>query len=157
MSAPDLAKIRIRKAWVMRLQGYEFEVIRYAETASKARYAAYLDWSESFPDLTIMRISAKRAAHADVTLPAEHRLVADLTDEQRDIVSHAVGNGPRAHFCTDPGDLDMLRLAWEFGLFDGPYGEREYGRTPGWVGAFFYLTDLGRAVAASMVPTYPRH
>lgn len=152
---------RLRKAWTVRLAGCQDNDIRFAETASKARYSAYLDWLDSFHSLTFMQISVKRAAHADVILPDEHRLVADLTERQRDMVTHAFGQEDRHgypdHFCTEPGDLDMLRLAWEFGLFSGPYGEREYGRTPGWAGAFFYLTSLGKEVAASMLPTYPRH
>jgi hypothetical protein len=148
---------RLRKAWEVRLKWSDDSDIRYAATASKARYSAYLDWSDSYCSLTLMHIQVKRAAYADVTLPDEHRLVAELTEEQRDIVAHAYGKGRRNHFCTEPGDINMLRLAWEFGLFSGPHGEREYGRTPGWAGAFFYLTSLGKQVAASMLPTYPRH
>jgi hypothetical protein len=51
--------------------------------------------------------------------------------------------------------MRLLRLSWELGLFRGPYGEQAYGETPGWVGAFFYLTELGRHVALSMMPAYP--
>lgn len=38
------------------------------------------------------------------------------------------------------------------GIFRGPYGVDDKGDTPGWVGAFWYLTDLGKEVALSMIP-----
>jgi len=39
-------------------------------------------------------------------------------------------------------------------IFRGPNGVDADGKTPGWAGAFWYLTDLGKQVARSMIPTY---
>ncbi|HLN24748.1 MAG TPA: hypothetical protein VK558_12280 [Patescibacteria group bacterium] len=130
----------------------------FAETAGKARAMAYRSWSNA-GSVTFREIIVRRAKHKDVVLPDEHRLVADLSPEQRQMVAHAFGrdrhgSGYRDHYCVDPGNLDMLSLAWEFGLFSGPWGERAYGDTGMWCGAFFYLTELGKLVAASMLPTY---
>lgn len=151
---------RIRKAWAVWVRGGwpgEHTTV-FASTAWKARYAAYLGWDWR-PYLKITDIRVRRAAHRDIRLPPLHRLVADLTPQQRQIVSHAYGrdrngNGYRSHYCTAPGNVDLLRLSWEYGLFTGPHGERAYGDTDPWVGAFFYLTELGKHVAASMLPTY---
>jgi hypothetical protein len=150
---------RLRKAFTVRPKWSTEGDIRYAATAAKARYQAWLDWRDPLPDLQLMQLEVRRAAHADVTLPVEHRLVADLSPTMRRMLAHAYGrdrqgNGYRDHYCTHPGNRDALRLAWEFGLFSGPHGEKGYGETPGWSGAFFYLTQLGKEVAASMLPTY---
>ena len=150
---------RLRKAWEARPKWADrgsYSVV-YAETSSKARYQMFLD----LDDTPMTQISVRRAKHLDVSLPDEHRLVSELSPEQRSMVSHAYGcdrqgNGYRDHYCIHPGCLDMLHLAWEFGLFKGPCGEKAYGETPGWSGAFFYLTELGKLVAASMLPTYVR-
>jgi len=152
---------RIRKAWHVRPTWSDDPIgdLVYAETAGKARYKSWLDALDVFPEMRITELEVRRAKHLDAVLPDEHRLVADLTAEQRHMVAHAFGrdrrgNGYREHFCTAPGDMNALRLAWEFGIFSGPHGEREYGNTPGWSGAFFYLTELGKEVARSMLPTY---
>lgn len=148
--------MRLRKAWAVRPDWADSPQIIFAETASKARYAMYLMLED---DTKITQIEVKRAARADQRLPEEHRLVAELTEEQRHIVRHAFGqdrngNGYRDHYCTAPGDLNLLSLAWEFGLFTGPHGDREYDEISGWAGSFFYLTSLGIDVARSMLPTY---
>lgn len=151
---------RLRKAWEVWptwADDGERDVF-YAETSSKARAMAYRRWNDTVP-ITFREIVVRRAKHRDVVLPDEHRLVAELTHQQRHMVTHAFGcdrhgNGCRDHYCTDPSDMDALKLAWEMGIFRGPCGEGAYGETPGWCGAFFYLTDLGKTVAASMLPIY---
>ena len=47
----------------------------------------------------------------------------------------------------------MHRLAWELGLFRGPFGEEDMSRSM-WGGVFYYLSDLGKHVARSMLPLY---
>lgn len=154
---------RIRKAWRVEVDGYDHHTIVHAPTASRAKGTTLLDLTEvgweAGPAFRAMRV--RRSPGHDLHLPDEHRLVADLSPQERAIVMHAYGansrsHGHRNHFCTDPGNLTLLRLAWEFGLFSGPRGETAYGETPNWAGAFFFLTDLGKAVALSMVPTYAR-
>ncbi len=158
-----MTKGRLRKAWAVWPDWADntyYRDIVYAETAPKARYRAWSSWSDCYPDLSIIDVHVRRARHRDVILPHPHRLVAELTAKQRGMVSHAFGcdrhgNGYRDHYCTSPADRDMLHLAWELGLFDGPFGEKAYGDTGIWGGAFFYLTELGKEVAASMLPDYP--
>lgn len=156
--------MRIRKAWqawpAWHNPMFDEGDVFFASTAAKARYQALLEWRDPHPDVELMDITVRRAAHRDIELPDEHPIVADLTKRQRGMITHAYGcdrhgNGYRNHYCTDPRNVDALRLAWEFGLFTGPHGEKAYGETPGWAGAFFYLTAFGKDVARSMLPTYP--
>lgn len=157
MSSPST---RLVKAWRVRVIWSDDTDIIYAETAGKARYQLKLDLGDCYHDLKFQQIAVERAKDRDQHLPAEHRLVAELNSREREIIMHAFGAsnrrnpGYRNHYCTAPGDIELLRLTWELGLFRGPYGEREYGETPGWVGAFFYLTELGKHVALSMLPAY---
>lgn len=153
---------RIMKAWNCGYPGYDEVDVYYAPDASKARYRAYLRWNDC-GDFKLHRIRAHRNEAADMHLPDEHRLVAELSDSDRHIILHAYGYdsyldpkkwGYRDHYCTAPSDGRLLRLAWELGLFRGPFGTTGYGETPGWAGAFFYLSELGQLVARSMIPAY---
>lgn len=149
---------RIAKAWRVRPIWSDDDDIVYAETAGKARYQLKLDLDD--PDLTFQEIAVRRAKQHDKRLPAPHRLVAELSENERHIILHAFGAdarinpGCRNHYCAHAGDGTLLRLAWELGLFSGPYGEQPYGGSLPWSGVFFYLTELGRHVALSMMPTY---
>jgi hypothetical protein len=154
--------LRTAKAWWVRPFWSDAADIFYASTASKARYSCLLAVSDCYPDLKFKHLLVHRASEHDITLPEPHWIVAELSPEERDIIMHAFGSGRdaskagyRDHYCTAPGDGRLLRLAWELGLFRGPYGERAYADTGIWVGAFFYLTELGKHVARSMLPTYP--
>lgn len=150
---------RLRKAYAVAVDGYDDAALFYAPTAAKAKYAAYLAVSDCDSGVSFQHLHARRSPANDVTLPDEHRLAADLSAEDRHVLMHAYGGtnfgkeGHRDHFCTDPADRRLLRLAWELGLFTGPHGER-YADGARWSGAFFYLTELGRQVARSLVPTY---
>lgn len=153
---------RIRKAWAARPSWSDEGDIFYAPTASKARYRALLEWSDVFPDLTIMDIRVRRASYRDHELPAEHRLVAELSPVERHFIEHAFGSssrspGYRDHYCVGSIiEVPLLRLTFELGIFDGPYGRMdEFDNVSGWAGQFFYLTDLGKQVARSMLPEYP--
>lgn len=156
---------RVRKAYAVRISHRDDSHIVHAETSSKARASVMADLAEcgwSVRD-ALRAIKVHRAPANDVVLSDPHRLVAELDAQDRHIIAHAYGSdvrmgkeGYRNRYCTDPADRRMLRLAWEFGLFTGPHGEKAYGETPGWVGAFFFLTELGREVARSMLPTYRR-
>lgn len=151
---------RTRKAWECGIRGSGGSDIYYAPTASKARYQAFLDWNDPYPDLKIMDIRVSRAAHCDVELPEPHRLVAELSPVERRFIEHAFGSvsrqpGYRDHYCAGIAEPPLLRLTYELGIFDGPFGgENEYGDGVHWSGVFFYLTDLGKQVARSMLPEY---
>lgn len=136
----------------------------HAATASKARYEAYILLSDCCPEIEFSQLRVLRNAAADITLPDEHPLVATLSKEERHIIAHAYGSdgrqpskwGYRNHYCTNPKNETLNKLTG-LGLFRGPCGVNENGETPGWSGAFFYLTDLGEQVALSMIPTYGEH
>jgi hypothetical protein len=164
---------RIRKAWVVRVYARatdrylgvpaELEELVHASTASRAR-AEMIERLQDCRDLSWRQamdlVSVRRAPEGDITLPPRHRLADELPPRLLDIVRHAYGAArgwpwSRGHFCAMPSNLDLLHLSWEWGLFTGPHGERADGDTGPWIGAFFYLTDLGREVAGSTVPTYP--
>jgi hypothetical protein len=152
---------RIMKAWSCKVEWSDDADIVYAPTAAKARYTLKLRLGDCYPDLQFQEISARRAADRDIALPAQHRLVADLSEAERDIILHAYGHqggrperaGYRDHYCCAPGDSRMHRLAWELGLFRGPFGEEDMSRSM-WGGVFYYLSDLGKHVARSMLPLY---
>ncbi len=149
---------RIRKAWQIEHEDYDGAWIVHAPTRSKAKIKSFLDADGRFNEVFGITCCRRSPAN-DVHFPEPHRLLADLTEKERDIVLHAFGVrgekfGFRDHFCTAAGDRRLLRLSWEFGLFTGPHGKDPYAGDGPWVGNFFYLTDLGRAVALSMVPTY---
>ena len=135
--------------------------IYYALSASKARYEAYLGWGECNDELSITDIKVRRCPEEDRFIPDEHRLVKELSPGDRQIILHSYGadrfpnDGQRNHFCTAPGNSQLLRLSWEIGLFDGPHGHDGYSITQQWVGGFFYLTELGREVARSMLHLTP--
>lgn len=150
---------RVIKAWACTCDGCENIV--HASTASKARYIDFLALSDCCPDIKFSDITVRRATAHDVKLPAEHPLVAQLSDEERSRILHAYGYcnrprnpadwGYRNHYCTAPGCEVMAHMT-ALGIFRGPHGVDKAGDTPGWVGAFWYLTDLGEHVARSMIP-----
>lgn len=150
---------RTAKAWIARPDWADRGDVYFAPTASKARYACKQQLSDVC-EIGFHEIIVRRAKDHDILLPAPHRIVAELSEAEREIVMHAFGSGTaktagyRDHYCTAPGDGRLLRLAWELGIFRGPYGEREYGDSGIWSGVFFYLTEFGRHVALSMLPTY---
>lgn len=152
---------RVLKAYQVEIEGCDDPGIHYAATRSKAKFQAWNlirdVWDEAkFSDIR----RCIRVPHLDIVLPDRHRLCADLDARDREILVNAYGGGShlnptqwgyRDHYCTAPGDSRLLRMAWMLGLFSGPHGEREHGETPGWAGAFFYLTDLGKEVARSLI------
>ena len=154
-----MTAVRILKGWACEYGG--FTNIIYAPTASKARYIDMLAISDCYPDIQFRDIRVKRAPEHDITLPGEHELVSKLSHEERGRILHAYGYrnrprnpkdwGYRSHYCTEPRCPIMANMTG-LGIFRGPYGVDDKGDTPGWVGAFWYLTDLGKEVALSMIP-----
>lgn len=154
---------RIRKAWRLKHEDYDDPIPTFAETRNAAKASIFRSMIEysgySFGGAIDGTEWVRRAPDLDVHLPEPHRLLADLTEGERRIVLHSFGcqgekYGWRDHFCTAPGDRRLLRLSWEFGLFSGPHGKDPYAGESVWVGNFFFLTDLGKTVALSMIPTY---
>lgn len=153
--------VRVLKAWRVEIKGCDDPGTYYAATRNKARFQAWHQIREVWGEVKFSDIRrCVRVPHLDIVLPGRHRLTAELDARDRDIILNAYGGGAhippekwgyRDHYCTAPGDTRLLRLSWELGLFSGPFGEREHGSTPGWAGAFYYLTDLGKHVARSLI------
>lgn len=147
------------KAFACRLRGCDDESIEYAATASKARYSFLLRIRDSYDAARFSDVSVRRAAESDMRLPELPAIAGELDKRDHEIVLHAFGGGShvrpdkwgyRDHYCTAPADERLNRLA-SLGLFHGPHGANAAGETPGWIGAFFYLTDAGKALAQALI------
>lgn len=161
-SAPEAP--RRRKAWAVRSRHHEVhdpDDIYYAPTRAKAR-AMVIDgvrdsWDCAWLEAARQILSVRRASDRDVLLPQRHPLADTLSIEHLHIVTHAYGGtgakaGYRDHFYTTSNDPDLLALT-EAGLFERgrEMPARLSGGSPH---TYFHLTELGRAVAASLTDTY---
>ncbi|MFZ2869639.1 hypothetical protein [Zavarzinia sp.] len=164
MPASNPKGTRRRKAWTVQVLGLDGSDIVFARTASAARAVKARSlqdaWDISFRGAVRM-ISVRRAAGADVILPARHPVVEDLSDRERHCLLHAFGGvglkaGYRDHFFTSEGNPDLVRLV-ERGLMDGPHCHIAWSRPAdfGCRHAYFYLNEMGRQVCLSLQPTYP--
>lgn len=164
MPASNPNGARRRKAWTLQVRGLDGSDIVFARTASAARAVvarSLMDaWDISFGE-AVRTIRVRRAAGADVILPARHPVADDLSDRERHCLLHAYGGtglkaGYRDHFFTDEGNPDLVRLV-ERGLMDGPHCDVAWARSAdfGCRDAYFYLNDMGRQVCLSLQPTYP--
>lgn len=147
------------KAYACRLRGFQDETIEYAETAGKARYAFLCYVRDPYPSATFADVSVRRAIGSDMVLPELPPVAESLDVRDREIVLHAYGGdshkrpdqwGYRDHYCVEPKDPRLNKLV-SLGLFHGPHGVDKAGGTPGWVGAFFYLTDAGKTLARALI------
>jgi len=147
------------KAFECRVRGFDESSTWWAATASKARAQYWRFLQDPCPDLKFADISVKRAPGQDIVFPDLPDVAENLDDEDRDTILHAFGGsshkrvehwGTRNHYCCDPKDTRLNRLV-SLGLFRGPKGVDANGDTPGWVGAFFYLTDEGKTVARALI------
>lgn len=147
------------KAYACRLRGWKEETIQYAASAGKARYAYLLYVSDPYPDATFSDVSVRRAPESDMVMPDLPPVVANLNDREREIILNAYGGGShvrpemwgyRDHQCVPPADPTMNRLR-DLKLFRGPCGVDDKGETPGWCGAFWYLTDAGKELARALI------
>lgn len=147
---------RVRKAWEVRVRGYDQPCIYFAPTAGKARADAWRSLSD-VSDVRIVDVTARRAPWRDVRLPARDPLADQLTDDERHCLLHAFGGngdpikaGNRDYFYTRRDDPPLVALA-SHGLMQPMEGDKwGEGMT------YFVLTDAGKRVALSLVPEY-RH
>lgn len=149
----------ILKAFECRVRGFDEPSIQWAQTASKARAKYWRFLQDPYPDLQFADISVLRAPGRDMTFPDMPAVGADLDAEDKHAIIHAFGGGDhrrpedwgtRNHYCVDASDKRLNRLV-SLGLFRGPCGVDAKGNTPGWVGAFFYLTHDGESVARAII------
>jgi len=138
----------------VRVKGYDGSDTFYAATAAKARMEA---WRTMDSIARIADISVSRDAAKDVHLPDRHQIADQLSNEEEHCLLHAFGGngdpiraGYRDHFYTRRDDPPLVRLA-ELGLMDPMKGDK-FGENM----TYFVLTDLGKAVALSLVPEYRR-
>lgn len=147
---------RLRKAWRVRVSGYDGSDIWFAATAGRARSSA---WSRmgDFAPVRIVDIKVRREKSRDVELPDRHEIVDRLSYQELHCLMHAFGGnndpinaGYRDYFYTRKDDPNLVKLA-EHGLMSPMAGD-QFGPNM----TYFVMTDLGKAVALSMVPEYPR-
>lgn len=149
----------VLKAFECKLRGFDEPTVVYAATAGKARYSFLLGIADSYHDATFADVSARRASGRDMQMPDLPAVNDSLSDRDREIILNAYGGGShirpeqwgyRDHQCVAPTDPTINRLR-DLGLFRGPCGVDEHGNTPGWVGAFWYLTDDGKTLARALI------
>ncbi|MBS1093000.1 hypothetical protein JK208_15655 [Gluconobacter sp. Dm-74] len=137
--------VRVRKAWLVLIRGYEFGQIVYAPTAGKARYQRLLNIDSD--RATFADLSAQRAKHKDIVLPVADQAVAALDSEQKSALTHTLENG-RFYTSTDDRTMCSLAQARLVRNTDRGWGKGE---------AYFVLTDSGRTAAMSLMPLYPEY
>lgn len=147
------------KAYECRLRGFDEPSIIYAATAGSARYSFLLRVRDPYPSATFADVRVRRSSGRDMAMPAMPEVNQALNDREREIVLHSFGGGShvqperwgyRNHYCVAPHDPVLNRLR-DLGLFRGPCGVDKEGDTPGWVGAFWYLTDAGKELARALI------
>jgi hypothetical protein len=153
------AQRKALKGFACQLRGFDGEEIVHALDASKARYTFLLRVQDPYPSAKFSDVRVRRSPTHDLAFPELPPVGRTLDAAERDVVLHAFGGGThkrptdwgnRDHFCTAPGDERLNRLV-SLGLFRGPFGVSPSGDTPGWTGAFFYLTGNGKALARALI------
>lgn len=123
----------------------------YAETASKARYAFYLDLSEHYEKEIFMKIKVRRSKYQDLLMPEPHAAIAELSKEQISKMKHAVGFDSAV-----PGHRNYYQVAndddWEYLVKMGYAAKGENLNLP-----YFYLTDIGKEIVWSIKPQKRRY
>jgi len=149
----------ILKAFACRVRDYDGEDIVHAKTAAKARAKVYNHCRDFDDSITFGDIRVRRTPAEDMLFPPLPPEAGQLDEDDREVILNAFGGGShikpcdwgyRNHFCTSPKDERMLRLVG-LGLFSEPCGVNDKGETPGWCGAFFYLTDKGKECARALI------
>lgn len=142
--------VRVRKAWCVSIP--DASEIIFSPTAKKARSAGinYMmeNWGFTFLEASRL-VRARRAKDMDKTFPDRSEFATRMPSALLHMVVHAYGGtspraGYRNHFCTHVYDREMCRLVFEWGMFTGPHHSDSCCDDL----AFFYLTELGRNVAA---------
>jgi hypothetical protein len=150
---------RIRKAWRITHDHWDYGATVYAPTRSKALYSLYVESESSLAFGEFLRgMRVAREPARDITLPERHPLAPQLGAKVLHCVVHAYGGtglkaGYRDHFYTSDRD-PMPKAAYYHGLFEMHRVPRSYAGSRDMVS--YILTDLGKNVARGEAETYPR-
>jgi hypothetical protein len=145
---------RLRKAWRVRIKGYDSAETIFAPTAGKARVMAWRMVDNG--DIRIVDVVARRQPDYDVHLPVRDPIADVMSDDERDRLLHAFGAdcgdptkaGYRDYFYTHRDDPPLVSLT-ERGLMKPMPGDK-WGENM----TYFVLTTTGKRVALSLVPEY---
>jgi len=157
---------RHRLAWAVRTDAhavFDPDDCVFAPSRSKARaliISHILDaWGCTWIEAAKSVIHVRRWKERDVVLPSRHPLAQEIGPKLLDCVVHAYGGkrlraGYRDYFYTHSTDAELMALV-EHGLFTkGPDVPASRAGTEV-AHAYFFLTDLGKLVAAGEQPEYP--
>lgn len=144
---------RLRKAWEVRVKGYDEPGIYYAATAGKARMQA---WYSIDTIGRVVDITVRRARWRDVELPDRDPTADQLSDKAMHCLLHAFGAdqgdptkaGYRDYFYTVADDPPLVELS-QLGLMSPNY---RHSSSEGEI--YFHMTAAGKRVALSLVPEY---
>lgn len=119
----------------------------YGETASKARYQAFLEWSDTFCELKITDIKLRRSKYEDLIEQEPDKVLDYLTESQIKKMKHALGlNRKREsyrnyYFLSNPSkELDELV---NIRLMDVQKRDN---------GFYYFVTDRGKDAMFSTMP-----
>ena len=155
-ATPRATNGRLRKAWRLRVKGYDDPAYAFAPTAGKARMDLWR--SMDCEGIRIVDIAVSRAPERDVVLPVRDPIADLLSAREADCLLHAFGAdqsdptkaGYRDYFYTRRDDPPLVALASR-GLMEPMAGDKwGEGMT------YFVLTSSGKRVALSMIPEYAR-
>jgi hypothetical protein len=144
---------RIRKAWSVRVKGYDDRAIAFAPTRGKACAQIFRSIDDGY--LRIVDVSARRQPSSDVILPERSPMADLLNAEETHCLLHAFGGngdpltaGRRDYFYTRRDDPPLVSLT-NHGLMKPMDGDK-FGENM----TYFILTAEGKHVALSLVPEY---
>lgn len=128
--------------------------IIYAESAGKAKYLA--NQYQEFQDDDWFRAKAKRAYDYDLYEPKHHELVKELNKKEISTIAHMNGNsagvsraGYRNYYCAGIEELEDFENMEKLGIVTEPVCNKMIGENA----RYIYLTDLGKQVALSLLPS----
>lgn len=149
-----MTDFRLRKAWMVHVDGYDAPEIEFGPNAGKIRRRVQLYFDH---DVAFSAIHVRRCQSADVQLPVPDALALSLSIQERDALLHAHGStcgdvnkaGYRDYFFTRRDDLTLCALETK-GLMRaaGQSALAEAGDV------YFITTDDGKRVADSLTPEY---
>lgn len=143
---------RVTPHWCDEYEGQCGDII-YSETAGKAKYEFFISNDLDMEDW--FKAKVVRDKDFDKFEPIHHELVKELTKKQIDIIAHMNGNnydkpGSRNHYCAGTEDLVYFEKLTQLGITSEPTKHSLISENQ----RYFWLTELGKKVAFSLLPIY---